>query len=168
MLNLSTNILAYASDSAHTEQMDDISSINALRLLQAGDQFRARLSSEFSAVHGLSVNEFFLLMHLDTATSNRLARVELAKRMHVSASTVTRMVAPMEKIGMVKRELDERDARFAFVAITPAGQTRLKEAQATFAKQSGYAFQDRWTKEELTNLSELLYRLVLGSSGNLS
>ena len=161
-------MLAYASDSAHMARMDDISSINALRLLQAGDQIKARLASEFSAVHGLSVNEFFLLMHLCAATNHRLARVELAKRMHVSASTVTRMVAPMEKIGMVTRELDERDARYAFVAITPAGQTRLKEAQATFAKQSGYSFQDRWTHDELKTLSELLYRLVLGSSGNLS
>ncbi len=148
--------------------MDNISSINALRLLQSADEFRARLSGEFSAVHGLSVNEFFLLMHLDKATSNRLPRVELAKRMHVSASTVTRMVAPMEKIGVVAREVDARDARFAFVAITKAGRTKLSEARTTFAKQAGYAFMDRWDESELEVLSELLYRLIVGSAANLT
>lgn len=153
---------------AYKRIMDNLSSINALRILQSADEFRARLSGEFAAVHGLSVNEFFLLMHLDQATSNRLPRVELAKRMHVSASTVTRMVAPMEKTGVVVREVDARDARFAFVAITEAGRTKLSEARTTFTKQAGYAFQDRWDESELEQLSELLYRLIVGSAANLT
>ncbi|MDW3223083.1 MAG: MarR family transcriptional regulator [Paracoccaceae bacterium] len=148
--------------------MNDISSINALRLLQSADAFRARLSGEFAAVHGLSVNEFLLLMHLDHAENARLARVELARRMHVSASTVTRMVAPMEKTGLVRREVDGRDARFAFVVISKAGQTKLQETRATFQKQAGTLFQDRWSAEELESLSRLLNRLVVGSASNLT
>ncbi len=148
--------------------MTNLHTINALRLLQSADEFQARLSGEFAAVHGLSVNEFFLLMHLEHATNQRLSRVELARRMHVSGSTVTRMVAPMEKIGIVAREVDARDARFAFVVITRAGQTKLSEARATFEKQAGYLFQDRWNDAELEQLSELLHRLVAGSSSNLS
>ena len=145
-----------------------LSSTNALRLLQAADELRARLAGEFAAVHGLSVNEYFLLMHLQHASSRRLARVELARRMYVSASTVTRMVAPLEKTGIVAREVDERDARFAFVGITDAGQTKLAEARETFEKQAAYFFQDRWQDEELAQLSELLGRLVAHSSGHLS
>ncbi|MCC5968732.1 MAG: MarR family transcriptional regulator [Pararhodobacter sp.] len=136
--------------------------------MQSADEFHARLSGEFGAVHGLSVNEFFLLMHLERATSQRLPRVELAKRMHVSGSTVTRMVAPMEKTGLVAREVDAHDARFAFVAITRAGQTKLSEARATFEKQAGYLFQDRWEDNELEQLSNLLHRLVAGSVSNLT
>lgn len=148
--------------------MTKLQTTNALRLLQSADEFQARLSGEFAAVHGISVNEFFLLMHLERATNRRLPRVELAKRMHVSASTVTRMVAPMEKIGMVAREVDAHDARFAFVVITKAGRTRLSEARATFEKQAGYLFQDRWDKAELEQLSGLLHRLVAGSVSNLT
>lgn len=107
-------------------------------------------------------------MHLERATNRRLSRVDLAKRMHVSASTVTRMVAPMEKIGIVAREIDAHDARFAFVVITKAGRTRLSEARATFEKQAGYLFQDRWKDSELEHLSELLHRLVAGSLSNLT
>lgn len=148
--------------------MTNLQTTNALRLLQSADEFQARLSGEFAAVHGISVNEFFLLLHLERATNRRLPRVELAKRMHVSASTVTRMVAPMEKIGIVAREVDAHDARFAFVGITRAGRTRLSEARATFEKQAGYLFQDRWEDAELEQLSELLHRLVAGSLSNLT
>ncbi|MEM8486735.1 MAG: MarR family transcriptional regulator [Bacteroidota bacterium] len=148
--------------------MNEIYVTNALRLLQSADEFKARLSGEFASVHGLSVNEFFLLMHLDQAALNRLSRVELARRMHLSASTVTRMVAPMEKLGMLTREVDARDARIAFVVLTEAGKTRLGEARHTFAKQASYAFGDRWEKAELEQLSELLYRLVVGAAANLT
>ena len=148
--------------------MNDIQVINTLRLLQSADELKAKLSGEFSAVHGVSVNEFFLLLHLQKSPRHRLARVELAKRMHVSASTVTRMAAPMEKIGLLGREDDERDARLSYVVLTEAGTTRLIEAKSTFAKHAGYAFQDRWTHAELEQLSELLLRLVTGTTGNLT
>jgi len=148
--------------------MENLSTINALRLLQAADEFRAKLSGAFAAVHGLSVTEFLLLLHLERAPANRLPRVELAKRMHVSASTVTRMVAPMEKLGMVGRQADARDARLTFVVLSEAGRRKLEEALATFALHAGYAFQDRWDDDELAQLSDLLYRLVPKGAGNLT
>ena len=148
--------------------MDDLYFKNALRLLQSADKVKARLSGEFSSIHGLSVNEFFLLMQLERVTNHRLARVELAKRMHISASTVTRMAAPMEKLGLVSRQADERDARLAFVVLTKAGLDKVKEARATFAKQATYLFQDRWTEDELNLFSDLLHRLVADTPGNLT
>lgn len=148
--------------------MEQINEINALRLLQSAEEFRARLAGELANVHGLSVNEFFLLMHLDRAPLNRLSRVELARRMHVSASTVTRMAAPMEKLGLLGRQTDERDARLTFVVLTGAGRTRLSEARATFSRHADHAFQDRWEKAELEQLAELLDRLVPASPASLT
>jgi len=148
--------------------MEDIHVKNALRLLQAAEEIKTRLSGEFSAIHGISVNEFFLLLHLERNEKNRLSRTELAKRMHVNASTITRMATPMEKLGIVEKQLDQRDARLAYVALTNAGSTKLNEAKATFAKQSGYVFQDRWDDQELDQLAELLNRIVAGSPSNLT
>ena len=139
-----------------------------LRLLQAADEVRSKLSGEFSAIHGLSVNEYLLLMHLDRAALNRLSRVELAKRMHVSASTVTRMAQPLEKIGLLDKAPDARDARLSLVVLTDTGKNRLAEVNETFAKQSKYVFQDRWESTEVEDLSHLLYRLVVNSSANLT
>ncbi|MEM6413738.1 MAG: MarR family transcriptional regulator [Pseudomonadota bacterium] len=148
--------------------MGDLYTINALRLLQSADELKAKLAGAFAAIHGLSVNEFFLLMHLERAPQNRLPRVELAKRMHVSASTVTRMVAPMEKTGLVSRDVGARDARLAFVVLTKSGKRKLGEARATFKNHARDTFADRWNADDLDQLSELLYRLVAGTSANLT
>ncbi|MCF6320944.1 MAG: MarR family transcriptional regulator [Rhizobiaceae bacterium] len=141
---------------------------NTIRLLQSADQIKARLSGDFASVHGLSVNEVFLLMHLEQAPLHRLSRVELAKRMHVSASTVTRMAAPMEKIGLVSRQADTRDARLAFVVLSESGLEKVKEARVTFAKQATYVFRDRWNDEDLELFSALLHRLIADAPGDLT
>jgi len=148
--------------------MTDLHTTNALRLIQVAEDFRAGLSGEFSAVHGISVNEFLLLLHLERATANRLSRVDLAKRMHVSASTITRMAAPMEKIGLVGREVDDRDARLVFVVATSTGREKLTQSLATFSKRAGYLFSDRWEDEELEKFSEMLRRMIGGTGDTLA
>ncbi|WP_407494920.1 MarR family winged helix-turn-helix transcriptional regulator [Pseudooceanicola sp. MF1-13] len=148
--------------------MTDLHTTNALRLLQVADDFRAGLSGEFSAVHGISVNEFLLLLHLERSAANRLSRVELARRMHVSASTITRMAAPMEKVGLIDREIDERDARLGFVVATNAGREKLSEALSTFSKRAGYLFNDRCEDEELDQFGAILRRLIAGTGDMLA
>lgn len=148
--------------------MTDSCSTPVLRLLQAGDAIKARLAGEFSSIHGLSVNEVFLLMQLENAALHRLSRVELARRLHTSASTVTRMAAPMEKLGLVTRQSDARDARLAFVVLTDAGLEKVKEARVTFGKQAGYVFRDRWSDDDIATLSDLLGRLVADAPGTLT
>lgn len=148
--------------------MTDSHTTNALRLLQVADDFRAGLSGELSAVHGISVNEFLLMLHLERSAANRLSRVDLAKRMHVSASTITRMAAPMEKIGLVDREVDERDARLVFVVSTEAGREKLSEALATFSKRAGYLFNDRWEDTEVEQFAKMLRHLSAGTGDMLA
>ncbi len=148
--------------------MADLNTISALRLLQAAEEFRAGLAGEFSAVHGISVNEFLLMLHLERSALHRLPRVELAKRMHVSASTITRMAAPMEKIGLLDRDVDERDARLVFVVITKLGREKLAQASETFAKRAGYLFDDRWPQVDLDQFATMLRRVAPGAAGTLT
>jgi len=148
--------------------MEDLYLKNVLRLLQSADQIKARLSGDLSSVHGLSVNEVFLLMHLAKAPLHRMSRVELAKRMHISASTITRMAAPLEKTGIVSRQTDSRDARLSFVVLTETGLERVGQTRVTLAKQAEYVFRDRWTTEELEQLANLLHRLTADAPGDLT
>ena len=147
--------------------MTDPALQSVLRLLQSAQIVEARLAGEFSSIHGLSVNEVFLLMQLEQAPLLRLTRVELAKRLNTSASTVTRMAAPMEKLGLVSRQSDSRDARLAFVVLTKTGSKRISEARVTLTKQAAYVFRDRWSVKEIDQLSKLLGRLVAGAPGEL-
>src|SRR6186713_1720940 len=91
---------------------------SVLRLLRAQSHVQNRFGSELGSVHGLSLNELLLLMQLDQSRGGRLKRVELAERLDLSQSSVTRMVAPMEKVGWVSRADDPRDGRVGYVVLT--------------------------------------------------
>lgn len=83
------------------------------------------------SLHGLSFNDFVILYHLNTAPGNKLRRIDLAEKMGVTASGVTRMLAPMEKIGLVSRETNERDARISYVVLAKGGKRLYEESLVT-------------------------------------
>lgn len=78
------------------------------------------------------------------------------------------MAAPMEKLGLVDREVDERDARLVYVVATDAGRKKLSETLATFSKRAGYLFNDRWDDEEMVELAAMLRRLIGGTGDTLA
>ncbi|MBP9718797.1 winged helix-turn-helix transcriptional regulator [Candidatus Gracilibacteria bacterium] len=77
---------------------------------------------------GLGFSEFVILHHLQQAKGEKMRRIDLAEKIGLTASGVTRLLAPMEKIGLVKRESNELDARVSYVAIAPGGKRKLTEA----------------------------------------
>jgi DNA-binding MarR family transcriptional regulator len=138
-----------------------------INLLRAQALVQERFSGELGSVHGLALNEALLLMHLEKAPLRRLTRVDLAKRLHASPSTVTRMAAPMEKIGLVARQADPRDARLAYVVLTEAGLTLVGDVRKTLERRSAELFRDRWSDAEVASLAKLLGRLTAGELGDL-
>ena len=139
-----------------------------LRLLRAQSHLENRFAAELGAIHGLAVNELLLLMHLDRAPGGRLRRVDLAARLDMSQSGVTRMLAPMEKIGCVARAEDPRDGRVGYVVLTPAGRRLAKDGAKTLAQQASTLFGDLWTDQELETLARLLGRLTANLPGPLA
>lgn len=97
----------------------------------------------------------------------RLSRVDLARRLSVSPSTVTRMTTPLEKIGMVGRQANTRDARLAYVTLTEAGQSAIVDARASLERMAEGVFRDRWTEAEIATLASLLARLTAGQPGDI-
>jgi DNA-binding MarR family transcriptional regulator len=138
-----------------------------LRLLAVNARLEERFSGQLGSVHGLALKEALLLMHLERAPRTRLSRIDLAKRLHVSPSTVTRMAAPLEKLGYVGREADARDARLAYVVLTDAGRQLVVDARTTLGRLADEVFLDRWTEQEVASLASLLGRLTAGQSGEL-
>ena len=70
---------------------------------------------------------FQLLHHLNSAPEQRMRRIDLADKLALTASGVTRMLLPMEKLGLVEREACEGDARVSYVKLTSAGRRHLCE-----------------------------------------
>ena len=77
---------------------------------------------------GLGFSDFLILYALSVAPDKRLRRIDLADTIGLTASGITRLLLPMEKIGLVQREAHDGDARVSYIAIAPGGETKLQEA----------------------------------------
>ena len=102
-----------------------------LRLARAQAMLVRRFDSSLGNLHGLSFGDYQLLYHLQRAPGGRLRRIDLAERLALTASGITRSLIPLEKIGLVARQADQRDARVGYAAITAAGQHLLAHADQT-------------------------------------
>ncbi|MFV2057866.1 MAG: MarR family winged helix-turn-helix transcriptional regulator [Thiohalomonadales bacterium] len=83
-------------------------------------------------VHGISYSEYLVLLHLHGMTDKGMRRIDLAEQIGLSASGVTRLLNPMEKNHLVKKESNPRDARVSLVQLTKTGEQILLEASVSF------------------------------------
>ena len=121
---------------------DDSASLEFFfRLSRAYSTLTRRFDSSLGSFHGLSFADFMLLSSLGRAPGTRLRRVDLAERLGLTASGVTRALIPLEKIGLVKRQPDLRDARIGYAVLTPAGAKLLANATESAAMVSDVAVQ---------------------------
>lgn len=130
-----------------------------LRLARAQALIVRRFDSILGNLHGLSFGDYQLLYHLQRAPGARLRRIDLAERLALTASGITRSLMPLEKIGLVARQADARDARVGYAVITEAGQALLIHADATAQALGQELLQDA-PAEQLGALSAVLGRLA--------
>jgi DNA-binding MarR family transcriptional regulator len=78
---------------------------------------------------GLGFSDFVILSHLDRAEGKKLRRIDLAEKTGFTPSGITRLLLPMEKIGLVGREPNPTDARVSYVTLAPGGATLLADAR---------------------------------------
>ena len=108
-----------------------MASINpSLDLLIRLARFQATVNRKFDklSIHGLGMNDLLIMHALQQAPMEKLRRVDLAEKIGVTASGITRLLLPMEKIGWVAREAGERDARVTYAVLTKAGKQLYKDA----------------------------------------
>lgn len=100
-------------------------------LINLNTRIQKRLLGPLS-LHGISFSEYQVLRQLSLAPGQKLRRIDLANDIGLSASGITRMLAPMEKIGLVVKQEAERDARVSLVALTASGERILNDANLSF------------------------------------
>ena len=130
-----------------------------LRLTRAYSTLTRRLDNALGSVHGLSFGDFMILYHLDRAPGTRLRRIDLAERLGLTASGVTRTLIPLEKLGLVGRQPDPRDARVGYALMTDSGQQLLRYALVTVQAIAQEATQSMST-DQIDALSALLGQLA--------
>ena len=132
----------------------------SLRLVRAQTSLVKRFDGRLSALHGVSLADLLVLRQLGQAEGGRMRRVDLAQALGLTASGVTRGLIPLERIGLVVRERDPRDARVAYAVLTATGRERLSEMLATAEEIAADVFAaPRWADGGFAALTGLLAEL---------
>lgn len=119
-----------------------------------------RLEADLVAEHALPLASYDVLVQLVEAPDHRLRMTELAERVLISRSGLTRLVDRLSKDGLVRREACESDARGLFAVLTPTGYERLRSASRTHLRGVQEYAIGRFTAEELRELGGLLSLLT--------
>ena len=109
--------------------------------------------------HGVSYTEFMILHHLHSSPTNTMRRMDLANAVGITASGVTRLLAPMEKNHLVEKEANPRDARVSLVKLSDTGQRVYQESAVAF-EHCASSLTSPLTENQLEKLIELSQRLM--------
>jgi DNA-binding MarR family transcriptional regulator len=118
-----------------------------------------RMDATLRELHGLSLNEFEVLLQLWHAEDSRMRRVDLAQHLVVTQGGITRLLAGLEKQELVERQSCDTDARVVYACLTATGKRKLLAARKTHLGDVERLFSHRFSEAELKQLAELLSRV---------
>ena len=135
-----------------------------LRFLRAHAAVTRALSSRLESCHGLTLNDYDVLIQLYTAPGQRLRRVDLSRQVLLTASGITRLLDGLERAGWVTKARCDSDARVTYAVLTEAGVAKVEEARADHAADIDELFSANFGPQEQAALAELLGRLPLADT----
>ena len=109
---------------------------------------------------GLTEFSFHVLCLLISEEDGRASPSELSELVGTSRANMTRIIAQLEKEGLVRRQPDKRDARRYSVEITKAGRKLNADTVPMMIQPLKRAFSDL-TEEEFKLLDKLLRKTIL-------
>ncbi len=103
-------------------------------LVEVFADVHAALEAELVEGFGISEGDYGVLVNLSEAPGRRLRMCDLAARLHLSPSGLTRRLDGLVREGLVAREPSADDRRVTLAVLTDAGMARL-EAAAPVARR---------------------------------
>jgi DNA-binding MarR family transcriptional regulator len=125
-------------------------------LLHAHHDVTTALDSELRAQHGLSMATYDVLLRLARAPDRSLKMSELADRVMMSPSGLTRAVDRLVTRGLVKRERSADDARVMLARVTEQGRRVLRLAARTHLRGIRERFTGQLTRRQLDDAASAL------------
>jgi DNA-binding MarR family transcriptional regulator len=130
-------------------------------LLRAHASLKRELDADLEAAHGLPLTSFEVLMYVADAENQRMRMSDLADRVLLSRSGLTRLVDRLVAQGLIERASCSSDARGSHAVLTPAGAERLCAARATHLAGVRERFLARLTPEEQELLAGVWRKLIV-------
>jgi DNA-binding MarR family transcriptional regulator len=114
---------------AEVDLLKDDDRLTAWRLfLESYRRVLDTLDDELQSERGLSLAWYDVLVQLFNAPDHRLRMNQLASRILLSKSGLTRLVDRMEAAGLVERASSPTDRRGSFAVLTPRGEGVFRNA----------------------------------------
>ena len=123
-------------------------------MLQVHAAVTRQLDAQMQADHGLSVSAYEVLMFLADAEGHRLRMSEIADRVLLSRSGLTRLVDRLVALGLVQRNACADDGRGSYAELRPEGLERLQAARRTHLQGVRRFFLDRLTRDDQQALAD--------------
>ena len=118
------------------------------------------LEVDLQAEHDLPLASYDVLVQLSEAPERRLRMTELADRVLLSRSGLTRLADRLERDGLLTRVACPSDARGTLAVLTDEGLLRLEKAWPSHRRSVEQHVTGRYTAEEIKVLGDLLDKLV--------
>jgi DNA-binding MarR family transcriptional regulator len=135
-----------------------------IKFMRAHAAVTRELSARLEAQHGLTLNDYDVLVQLYFAEDRRLRRVDLARTVLLTASGITRLLDGLERAGWVGKERCESDARVTYAVLTKAGLAKFEEAQCSHVRDIEELFASRFSQDEIAVIGTLLDQLPLADA----
>jgi DNA-binding MarR family transcriptional regulator len=125
-------------------------------LLHAHHQVTRTLDAELREEHGLPLSAYDVLLRLARAPGRSLRMTELAERVLMSPSGLTRVVDRLVADGLVQRDRYEADARVMLARLTDEGRRVLRRAARTHLRGIREHFTGRLNQAQLRAVASAL------------
>ena len=139
-----------------SEKLDEAEMDAWQALLHAHHQITRTLDSELRESHQLSFAEYDVLLRLARATGRTLTMTELANRIMISPSGLTRVVDGLEEKRLVARKRDPDDARVVMASLTANGREKVRRAAQTHLRGIREHFTGKLTEAQLRSVASAL------------
>ncbi len=138
-----------------------------MALLRTAPRYLDFVEAELRGDHDLTLPRYDVLAQLDLA-GGRLGLSELAARIWLSPSGLSKLLDRMEAADLIVREPDPTDARSWFAVITPGARARVRRARASHHALVSETFGGALTDRDLAALTRVMAKLAASIRDNSS
>ncbi|HEX9374991.1 MAG TPA: MarR family transcriptional regulator [Actinomycetota bacterium] len=124
--------------------------------LHAHERVTRTLDAELRNEHRLGLSEYDVLVRLARAPGRSLRMTDLARRVLMSPSGLTRVVDRLADDGLVERLRDSEDARVVLAKLTDSGRARVRRAARTHLRGIREHFTGQLSRAQLGNVASAL------------
>jgi DNA-binding MarR family transcriptional regulator len=125
-------------------------------LLHAHQDVVRRLDAELRAEHGIAFGDYDILRRLARSPNHTLNMTELAERVMLPPSTLTRRLDGLVADGLVTRRRSSLDSRLMLATLTDAGRRRVRRAARTHLRGIREHFTGRLTPTQVDDVATAL------------